>query len=46
MGTLSAGSIKLIERVQRLVKEWAGFYQKELLEIWNSQEFKQLTGLE
>lgn len=33
-------------RVLRLVKEWAGFYQKELLGMWNCQKFKQLPGLE
>jgi len=33
-------------RAQLLVKEWAGFYQKELLKMWNDQEFKQLPGLE
>ncbi len=44
-------SLEMIEgdlpaRAQRLVKEWAGFYQKELLEMWNRHEFKQLPGLE
>lgn len=44
-------SLEMIEgdlpgRAQRLVKEWAGFYQKELLEMWNRQEYKQLPGLE
>jgi len=33
-------------RAQRLVEEWANIYQKELLEMWNRQEFKQLPGLE
>jgi hypothetical protein len=44
-------SLEMIEgdlpgRAQRLVQEWAGFYQKELLEMWNHQEYKQLPGLE
>jgi hypothetical protein len=33
-------------RAQQLVKERAGFYQKELLGMWNHQEYKQLPGLE
>jgi hypothetical protein len=33
-------------RAQRLVKEWADRYRQELLAMWNSQEFKQLPGLE
>ena len=33
-------------RAQRLVKEWAGQHQAELLQMWNTQEFTQLPGLE
>lgn len=33
-------------RAQRLVKEWAGLYRRELLDMWNRQEFRQLPGLE
>jgi hypothetical protein len=33
-------------RCQRLVREWATLYQKELLDMWNRQEFRQLPGLE
>jgi hypothetical protein len=33
-------------RAQRLVQEWGTFYQNELIEMWNHQEFKQLPGLE
>jgi hypothetical protein len=33
-------------RAQRLVMEWATQYQQELLRMWNSNEFKQLPGLE
>jgi len=36
----------LADRAQQLVQEWAGLYQKELLEMWNRQEFEQLPGLE
>ncbi len=33
-------------RAQKLVKEWATQYQQELLQMWNSNEFKRLPGLE
>ena len=33
-------------RAQRLVREWAEQYQQELLRMWNSNECKQLPGLE
>ena len=33
-------------RAQRLVKEWASTYQKELQRMWDHQEFFQLPGLE
>jgi hypothetical protein len=33
-------------RAQRLVREWGTQYQKELLEMWNRQEFRELPGLE
>jgi len=33
-------------RAQRLVREWAEKYQRELLDMWNRQEFRQLPGLE
>jgi hypothetical protein len=33
-------------RCQRLVKEWATLYQRELRDMWNRQEFRQLPGLE
>ena len=36
----------LPSRAQRLVKEWAAQYQKELLDMWNRNEYKQLPGLE
>ena len=36
----------LPNRAQRLVKDWALQYQKELLDMWNKQEFRQLPGLE
>lgn len=33
-------------RAQRLVREWAAVHWRELLEMWNRQEFRQLPGLE
>lgn len=33
-------------RAQRLVKEWAALYARELLDMWNRHEFRQLPGLE
>ena len=36
----------LPRRAQRLVKEWAEQYKRELLDMWNRQEFRQLPGLE
>lgn len=36
---------KLPDRALALVKEWISLYQKELLKIWNTQEFKKLPPL-
>jgi hypothetical protein len=36
----------LPSRARRLVKEWATQYKDELLRMWNTNEFKQLPGLE
>jgi hypothetical protein len=33
-------------RAQRLVKEWASQHARELLDMWNRQEFRQLPGLD
>ncbi len=33
-------------RAQRMVKEWGAQYQQELLQMWYTNEFKQLPGLE
>ncbi|MEG3926277.1 MULTISPECIES: DUF4160 domain-containing protein [unclassified Microcoleus] len=35
----------LPKRAQKLVIEWATLYQKELLDMWNSQEFSKLPPL-
>ena len=36
----------LPNRAVRLIREWAGNYQAELRQMWNTQEFRQLPGLE
>jgi hypothetical protein len=36
----------LPRRAQRMVKEWATENQSDLLEIWETQTFKRLPGLE
>jgi len=33
-------------RAERLVREWGAQHQRELLEMWNTNEFKRLPGLE
>ena len=43
--------LKLIEgdlpvRTQRLVTEWAERHRSALLEMWNTQMFRRLPGLE
>jgi len=35
----------LPNRAVKLVEEWARIYQKELLEMWNNQNFTKLPGL-
>jgi len=50
-GVFEIDSIEIIEgdlpnRAQRLVKEWAELYKNDLLEMWKTQEFKKLPGLE
>ena len=36
----------LPSRAHKLVKEWASEYKNELLHMWQTNEFKQLPGLE
>jgi len=47
---ISIESLELIEgdlprRAEKMVLEWARLYQKELLQIWTSQEFIKLPPL-
>jgi hypothetical protein len=50
-GVFEVDSLEMIEgdlpnRAQRMVKEWAELYKNDLLEMWKTQEFKKLPGLE
>ena len=50
-GIFSIDNIEMIEgdlppRAIKMVKEWAEKYQKDLLEMWNSQIFRKLPPLE
>lgn len=36
----------LPSRATKLILEWATIYQKDLIEIWETQEFRKLKGLE
>jgi hypothetical protein len=50
-GVFEIDSLEMIEgdlpnRAQRMVKEWAELYKNDLLEMWKTQEFKKLPGLE
>lgn len=43
-------SLEIIEgdlpsRAQKLVLEWATLYQQDLLQMWNTQEFRKLPPL-
>lgn len=36
----------LPQRAERLIREWAQRHQRELQEMWQTQKFRQLPGLE
>ncbi len=36
----------LPKRSQRLIREWASQYQNDLLQMWQTNEFRRLPGLE
>lgn len=47
---VSIESLEMIEgdlpsRAQKLVLEWANLYQQDLLQMWNTQEFRKLPPL-
>lgn len=50
-GVFVIDTLEMIEgdlprRAQKLVREWAEQYQAEMKVMWDSQEFRQLPGLE
>jgi hypothetical protein len=50
-GVFEIESLEMIEgdlpaRAQRLVREWASRYQRDLLDMWNSQEYRKLPELD
>ena len=51
VGVFAINPLKMIEgdlpaRAKRLVREWAAEHRNDLQEIWNSQKFRKLPGLE
>lgn len=50
-GVFDAKTLEMLEgdlpaRAQRLIRQWSAQYQNELLEMWNTNQFMQLPGLE
>lgn len=50
-GVFELATLEMIEgdlpqRAIKMIKEWGTMYQKDLLEMWTTQKFKQLPGLE
>jgi len=50
-GVFAINSLEMVEgdlpqRAERMVKEWAEIYRKDLMAMWETQEFKNLPGLE
>ena len=50
-GVFELATLEMIEgdlpqRAVKMIKEWGTMYQKDLLEMWTTQKFKQLPGLE
>lgn len=50
-GVFELATLEMIEgdlpqRAVQMIKEWGTMYQKDLLEMWTTQKFKQLPGLE
>ena len=51
VGMVDINSAQIIEgdlpnRAKKLVLEWTELHKAELMNMWNSKEFKQLEGLE
>ena len=50
-GVFELDTLEMIEgdlpqRAVKMIKEWGTIYGKDLLEMWTTQKFKQLPGLE
>ncbi|GAB6887184.1 DUF4160 domain-containing protein [Desulfothermus okinawensis JCM 13304] len=50
-GVFSIETLEMIEgdlpnRAQSMIKEWGMMYKDELMELWKTQKFKKLPGLE
>jgi len=50
-GVFSIETLEMIvgdmpKRSQQMIKQWASQYQNDLLEMWQTNEFRQLPGLE
>ncbi len=50
-GVYEIESLQMIEgdlpnRAQKMVKEWGVMYQDDLPELWKTQKFKKIPGLE
>ncbi len=51
LGIINIRTLEMMEgdlppKALSMIKEWAGQHKEELLEIWETQEFKQLPPLE
>jgi hypothetical protein len=50
-GVFNIETLEMIEgdlprRAQKLIREWARSYQSDLLDMWNTQQFRKLPKLE
>ena len=50
-GVFEIEKLEMIEgdlpnRAQKMIKEWADHYRDDLLEMWKTQKFKNLPGLD
>jgi len=50
-GVFEIDQLEMIEgdipkRAQKMIKEWAEYYKTDLLEMWKTQNYKNLPGLE
>lgn len=50
-GVFDISTLNMIEgdlplRARSMVKDWASRYQQDLLQMWQTNEYKQLPGLE